>query len=200
MGPVVNHEFLGAVLARRVRVSEEQHNTVSSVVKVRHMFGDSTETVSGETLNYKPVSVKKNIPVVAVALPVVALSKLIEYPGDPVRMSTYLTNDTVSIHGRDMFGLTALHKVASWDKVDLLDMLLLHTSTDDVLINAPSGSADGFTPLHMCVDSGACATAMRLLADSRVDLSTTDKLGRTALALAEQQQKTVMIDMLNAAR
>jgi ankyrin repeat protein len=115
-------------------------------------------------------------------------------------MASLLTSDSVAIHGRDMFGLTALHKVASWDKADLLHMLLLHSSTTKDIVNAQSGNKDGFTPLHMCVDSGACVAARRLLADSRVDLSATDKKGRTARNLAEEQGKSEFVQILRETR
>ncbi len=68
------------------------------------------------------------------------LSKLIEYPGDEKLVANYVhlhskyhenvcsgSNGVPSVllNGKDAQGYTALHKFAMWDRVELLEMLLL---------------------------------------------------------------------------
>ena len=43
-----------------------------------------------------------------------ALSKLVEYPGDPSALTALLNDDTVDAGGKDMFGVTALMKFSAW--------------------------------------------------------------------------------------
>ena len=81
-----------------------------------------------------------------------ALSKLVEYPGEPGEVARLLAAGEVEPHGCDLFGLTALHKFASWDKVDLLDLLLPHL--DAAQCNQQVG-ADQLPPLHAAADMGA---------------------------------------------
>jgi hypothetical protein len=60
-----------------------------------------------------------------------ALSKVVEFPGDFIAIDQMLRDRTVNPAGKDMFGLTALHKFASWNKVDLLRLLSPHLSKAD---------------------------------------------------------------------
>jgi len=113
--------------------------------------------------------------------PLRALSKLVEYPGDPSVVSTLLADPSVDPCGRDMFGLTALHKFSAWDKVDLLELLLPHISVED--LNAVGGD-DGFSALHHAASMGAVHTLAVLLRDPRVSRDVIDKQGRTPLAVA----------------
>jgi ankyrin repeat protein len=98
----------------------------------------------------------------------VALSKLVEYPGDVAAIEASLSSpETVDPSGRDSFGLTALMKFASWDKVDLMDLLLAglaaaarspgEPQSRDVILRHlhESSPADGFTALHHAADVGA---------------------------------------------
>jgi hypothetical protein len=63
-----------------------------------------------------------------------ALSKLVEYPGGGAEKLASLLDDAVGVDpaGRDYMGLTALHKFASWDKPELLDVLLPRLDEDAV--------------------------------------------------------------------
>jgi hypothetical protein len=211
--PAVNAELLGAVLARKPKVGLESQTTSDSLevvtkpstFKVRHMFGDSTETLTGVTVSSSDFSPKlpSVAPTAAAAAPLrrVALSKLIEYPGDPLQMRSLLASGAVDLNGRDMFGLSALHKAAAWDKVDLLDLLLLTVSeSESVDVNALTNNQDGFSALHMCVDSGAIAAARRLLEDPRVVVDLTDRKGRTPLTLAIELGNCLLVEMLSAER
>jgi len=83
--------------------------------------------------------------------------------------------------GRDMFGLTALHKFAAWDKVDLLELLIPCLSTED--LNATGGD-EGFSALHHATSMGAVHTLAVLLANPQVAQDVVDRSGRTAHELA----------------
>ena len=89
-----------------------------------------------------------------------ALSKLVEYPGDVAEVRRLLEAGEVCAHGTDLFGLTALHKFCSWDKVDLIELLLPYLDAE--MCNVRAGQ-DKLTPLHACVDMGALRATRRLL-------------------------------------
>ena len=110
-----------------------------------------------------------------------ALSKLVEYPGDPEAVSRLLSDPAIDAAAADMFGLTALHKFAAWDKVELVELLL--PVLDTAAINATGGET-GATALHQAIDMGAVRAARRLLQDERLDLAVTDGAGNTAAELA----------------
>lgn len=111
------------------------------------------------------------------------LSKLVEYPCDPVAVARLLEDPTVDAAGRDAFGLSALHKFAAWNQVDLLQLLL--PRLDEAAVNV-SGGDDGFSALHHAVSMGAARSLETLLADGRLDQrKLLDKKGRTAQQLAE---------------
>jgi hypothetical protein len=70
---------------------------------------------------------------------VISLSKIIEFPGDFTAIKQILekNNDIdsdliIDPGGIDMFGLTAFHKFASWNKVDLLELLLPYLKDSDI--------------------------------------------------------------------
>lgn len=124
-----------------------------------------------------------------------SLSKLVEYPGDPRFVEACVssckgmnyTNNTdtavdVDLAGRDLFGLTALHKFSSWNKVDLVQLLLPHLSND--AINAQGGEK-GYHALHWCVEMNAFDTFEVLLNDPRVELNHKDVNGNTYRELAQ---------------
>ena len=54
----------------------------------------------------------------------VALSKKIEYPGSVTAITALLADPEIDPSGSDMFGYTALHKIASWNQPELLELLL----------------------------------------------------------------------------
>ena len=99
-----------------------------------------------------------------------ALSKLIEYPGDPDHLITLLADPTVDPMGKDMYGWTSLHKFASWDKTDLLDILL--TSVNNIDINIRGH--DQFTCIHAAVDMNAIHAVRYLLQYTNTSTATTD--------------------------
>mmetsp|Transcript_15687 Transcript_15687/g.47038 ORF Transcript_15687/g.47038 Transcript_15687/m.47038 type:complete len:393 (-) Transcript_15687:120-1298(-) len=112
-----------------------------------------------------------------------ALSKRVEYPGDPVEVARLLQSGEVAPAGKDMFGMTALHKFCAWDKVDLIELLLPYL--DEEQCNVASG-AEKQTPLHAAAEMGAARAVQRLLEEQRVDATALDGRGRSARQLAEQ--------------
>ena len=115
------------------------------------------------------------------------LSKLVEYPGDPEAIAKLLASGTVDAAGKDMYGLSALHKFCAWDKLELVQLLLPHLAAAD--INAPGGT-ERQTPLHMIAEMGGLRVLRYLLEQGasggrpQLDLDATDKKGRTAHAVA----------------
>ena len=82
-----------------------------------------------------------------------------------------------------MFGIAAIHKFASWDKVDLL-ILLLPFLTDEE-INAVGGiNTNKGSCLHFAVEMNAVNAIKFLMQSTRLDLSIIDKNGFTACDLA----------------
>ena len=119
-----------------------------------------------------------------------SISKHLEYPGDLEALQRMVANSSdFDPNGKDMFGLSALHKLSSWDKPDLLAALFGSGEVDPFSV-----SPDGFTCLHCAVDMRAQSSLQWLLNNlSREDLRTLrdmrDKKGRTALLLAQEHQK-----------
>eukprot|EP00900_Chrysochromulina_parva_P012963 jgi/Chrpa1/21668/Chrysochromulina_OHIO_Genome00024584-RA len=115
-----------------------------------------------------------------------ALSKLVEYPGDAAAIAALLAAGSVEPSGRDLYGLSALHKFVAWDKRDLCEMLLPHLGAGD---SSAAGGPDQQTVLHAAADMGGCRALQLLLerhAEGKLwlDLEAKDKHGRTAHALA----------------
>mmetsp|Transcript_2025 Transcript_2025/g.2890 ORF Transcript_2025/g.2890 Transcript_2025/m.2890 type:complete len:415 (+) Transcript_2025:27-1271(+) len=111
-----------------------------------------------------------------------ALSKLVEYPGDVEAVKRLLKEKKANPTGKDMYGLTALHKFASWDKVDLVEAILPYLSKED--INSQR-SSDGSTCLHLAISMGAKRTLNKLLNNPLVDIDVKNKKGESAWDLAK---------------
>mmetsp|Transcript_6945 Transcript_6945/g.13875 ORF Transcript_6945/g.13875 Transcript_6945/m.13875 type:complete len:382 (+) Transcript_6945:137-1282(+) len=105
------------------------------------------------------------------------LSKLIDFPGDVEEIAKYLKDDAVDAGGADAYGLTALHKFASWNKVELIDMLLPHLKPEDLNAQDP----DGKTALHWACEMASVAAVSHLVSCEGVDPSVKDNKGRTPL-------------------
>ena len=130
-----------------------------------------------------------------------ALSKLVEYPGDPAAIAALLAAGSVDPSGRDLFGLSALHKFVAWDKRDLCEILLPHLGAGD---SSAAGGPDQQTVLHAAADMGGCR-ALQLLLERQaegklwLDLEAKDKHGRTAHALALERGHEEVAALLAAA-
>eukprot|EP01031_Cornospumella_fuschlensis_P041401 gene41401-50517_t len=192
---------LAGELSQTLNTRKSKQSLISaSVIKVRGMFQDSQETVTGITVSSikaknesSTLTPSSNEPPASLTGGVLsknnnkplktALSKLIEFPGDPdVIRSALLHKDTIDINGKDMFGLTALHKLAAWNKVDLINLLLDDPDLDINVVSSPIGSV-----LHSAVDMGAVEAVERLLTLPNLDLALLNKQGRTALDFAREK-------------
>lgn len=139
-----------------------------TVTEEKHMFGSEEEQ--------KPSLLPVTQPATTATLrPKTALSKLVEFPGDPQRVAALLQDEGVALNGKDMYGITALMKFAAWNKVELLQMLLPRLTVQEV--NA-TGGKQRLPLLHYCVDMDAWEALSLLLEDRRVDLGACDEHGR----------------------
>ena len=104
------------------------------------------------------------------------LSKLIEYPGDYHKLSKLLGDTETDINGKDMYGWAAIHKYASWDKLDSLKLLISFLpDVQDIYLR---GGPHGFTCLHSAIDMGAMKCYHYLI--TVMDESVCDKTGVSA--------------------
>jgi ankyrin repeat protein len=201
----VTTDFLAALKARKKPQGNEISATAASGdIIVRNMFSVQKDTVFGtttETTNSSPCGtvdartsklspqVAEQVAPVATTKKKIPVSKKIEFPGNMEELEAMLKDqETYDIGGKDMYGLTALHKFASWDKEEFIDKILSFTSNND----APAVTSDdvncqcpqGFTPLHYCIEFTALRSLQRLFKDPRADISVRDKKGLTCLDMA----------------
>ena len=84
----------------------------------------------------------------------VPLSKLIDFPGDAEAISKHLQDEAkINPAGADSYGITALHKFASWNKTNFLDLLIPKLTKEELNAVCP----DGKTALHWAVEMAAVA-------------------------------------------
>ena len=151
----------------------------------------SVSSLPSEPVVQNIYNVSKLAPSPGSAVKPISLSQLIEYPGDPDQIKALLqtrkatSGRDIDINGKDMYGLTALHKICSWNKVDLLEILLPHLSSEE--INTTS-TVEGSSALHFCVEYSALQALRFLLSDTRVDTNVKDKRNRDYLELATSNQ------------
>jgi hypothetical protein len=188
----------------------------SQGIVVKHLFadGDVTETVDGRAAlstgvamggsGYKEAKSEPTIsqqppPSRTIPANVLALSKVMEYPGDVVHLmslSPYFVSTNEGLHpdrrwynvnGRDMFGLTALHKACSWNKADIVGLLLKQDGIDlNQQVPATMQEFAGWSALHFCVDGASlgCLEALLSSTHASVDLQARNARNETALDLA----------------
>lgn len=169
-------EFLKAL---DLRQSSPATNTTVTVEK--HLFKTHEQTTTAEERQGCAQALSRRVYTAPALRP---LSKMVEYPGELSQVKQWAASSDVDVLGLDMYGWSALAKFASWNKVELLDVVLDHSKVDASHINSKGRNSDGFTALHAAIESGAQATVERLLCDGRCDLSLVDGKGRTPLALA----------------
>ena len=124
------------------------------------------------------------------------VSQQIEYPGDFDALHNMLGQpDVFDPAGKDMFGLAAIHKLAAWNKPEMLELLCQHLAPAD--INARGGDLD-YTCLHHCIEMNAERSLIFFLSKLRniVDPSLLDKHGRTALDIAGPGIKQTFTELL----
>lgn len=215
----ITYEFMEKIGRKNAPASEENSTNASNngtSIQVKHMFTTATDKIplrgitseetpdtssstTGKQSNSSNLIESHGIPRPgAIGMSSsngtmkIPLSKLIEYPCDISRILSYIEKegDKYDISGRDMFGLTALHKAASWNYVPIIDALLSHLSSDE--INAIN-KATGYSALHYSVDECAELSVRRLLQDERVQLHPQDKKGRTARDIAVEKRFTNIV-------
>ncbi|KAG9402027.1 hypothetical protein AC1031_007723 [Aphanomyces cochlioides] len=124
-----------------------------------------------------------------------ALSKLIDFPGDYDAIKRHLENpDGVNPGGADAYGLTALHKFASWNKTDYLELLLPHLSREELNARCPEGK----TALHYAVEMASVA-AIKVLIAADIDRSIQDNKGRTVQTILEEATASGVIERIRNA-
>lgn len=123
-----------------------------------------------------------------------ALSKLIDFPGDLEEIRRHLQSGEINPAGVDAYGLTALHKFASWNKTDYLDLLLPHLSAEQLEARCPEGK----TALHYAVEMASVA-AVKCLVAAGINLEAVDGKGRTVRAILESSPPSGIIDRLKNA-
>ncbi len=123
------------------------------------------------------------------------LSKLIDFPGDLQDIHRQLAkHDSVNPAGADAFGLTALHKFASWNKVAYLEALLPHLNVSDLNAVDPEGK----TALHYAVEM-ASVGAVKCLVAAGANVDAMDGKGRTVGMILDQAAASGVIDRLKNA-
>jgi len=124
-----------------------------------------------------------------------ALSKTIDFPGDVDEITKAIANTAeINPSGVDSYGLTALHKFASWNKLELMDVLLPVLGPGELELACPEGK----TALHWAVEMAAVAAIQRLVAVG-ADVGARDGKGRTVTAILDAVPQTAVIDRIRAA-
>mmetsp|Transcript_6695 Transcript_6695/g.9284 ORF Transcript_6695/g.9284 Transcript_6695/m.9284 type:complete len:305 (+) Transcript_6695:284-1198(+) len=111
-----------------------------------------------------------------------ALSKHIEYPGDLEFIRNAVESKEFDLAGRDMFGLTALHKFASWNKTDLIEEIAPKLTKPQLNQQTPK---EKDTALHLAVKMGAARAVLMLASLPKIDILIRNKNNETALELAQ---------------
>ena len=87
-----------------------------------------------------------------------ALSKLVDFPGDLAAIAAHLENPAkIDPAGADAYGLTALHKFASWNKSEYLQLLIPKLAKQDLDAPDPYGK----TALHWAVEMASVAACVK---------------------------------------
>ena len=122
------------------------------------------------------------------------LSKMIDFPGDKEEIKSHLANKEVNPGGRDAYGLTALHKFASWNKVEFIDLLLPHLTKEQINEQDP----DGKTALHWACEMASVAAVSRLMECPDIDSTIKDAKGRTPMDILDSGTGSVIQRLKNA--
>lgn len=123
------------------------------------------------------------------------LSKLVDFPGDVAEITALVNGGQVDLGGQDAYGLTALAKFASWNKTELMDLLLPKLSRQEVNFQ----DREGKTALHWAVEMAAVGAVSRLVESDLVDPSLADAKGRTPLMILDQAPESGIITRLRNA-
>lgn len=102
------------------------------------------------------------------------LSKVLEFPLDDERF-VQLCSEEIDLIGKDYYGLTALHKLASWDKPICMILLLAEVckAGHNVASFVNACDSEGNTAAHLC----ASEKVFKILLENGADLSILNKQG-----------------------
>lgn len=150
-----------------------------TVVKEKHMFARAEGMVGTNDANVSHGAYKTQGKV---------LSKMIDFPGDLDEITKLLADDSVDPAGFDAFGLCALHKFASWNKVDFIELTVPKLTVEQ--LNAQD--REGKTALHWACEMASVAAVKTLVENANIDCSIKDNKGRTALDIVNTGTGTVI--------
>jgi len=114
-----------------------------------------------KSANAKPIQIPKKK----------ALSKMLEYPGSIQIIQNALTDEEIDLNGKDFYGLTALHKISGWNKVDMLELLVPALNDDEM--NCVDNS--GKSCLDFTLDMGAKNSFQYLRSSGRLKAEFVEK-------------------------
>ncbi|ETV99389.1 hypothetical protein H310_08096 [Aphanomyces invadans] len=124
-----------------------------------------------------------------------ALSKLIDFPGDLEAITRHVANvENVNPGGADSYGLTALHKFASWNKTDYIELILPALSPSELNAQCPEGK----TALHYAVEMASVA-AIKVLVAANIDRDIKDNKGRTVQDILDGATASGVIERIRSA-
>jgi ankyrin repeat protein len=124
-----------------------------------------------------------------------ALSKLIDFPGNLEEITAHL-NDAANIDpaGKDFYGLPALHKFASWNKTEYMNILIPKLTAEELSMQ----DRDGKTALHWAVEMAAVA-AVKLLVEKGINVDSKDAKGFSVKDVLSKAGESGVIDRLKKA-
>mmetsp|Transcript_1594 Transcript_1594/g.3509 ORF Transcript_1594/g.3509 Transcript_1594/m.3509 type:complete len:388 (-) Transcript_1594:52-1215(-) len=124
-----------------------------------------------------------------------ALSKLVDFPGDVEEIRKHLDNSgEIDPAGNDAYGLAAIHKFASWNKIVLLDLLIPKLTPSQ--LNATD--KEGKTALHWAVEMASVAS-IKVLVAAGADKDAKDGKGRTVSEILDSVPPSNVIERLKKA-
>ena len=154
----------------------------------KQMFGEQSTNLATKSKSDTTDQVKAKTPVR------LALSKLIDFPGDLEEIKKHLEDPNIDPAGKDSFGLAAIHKFASWNKTSYLDLIIPKLSTDE--LNAVS--SDGKTALHWAVEMAAVGS-VRTLVNAGINPDTKDNKGQSVGDILDNVESSGVIERLKSA-
>eukprot|EP00924_Labyrinthula_sp_SR-Ha-C_P004772 augustus_masked-scaffold_1-processed-gene-11.2-mRNA-1 protein AED:1.00 eAED:1.00 QI:0/-1/0/0/-1/1/1/0/388 len=147
-----------------------------------------TETVEKHIFNASGNKVLDKVQSTAQTIGKKALSKVIEHDVTVEELRVLLEKNEVDIVGKDYFNLNALHKFSSWQRSDLIELVIQEYKNQNKL-NEKGGEVE-FTPLHYCVDNAKPSlSVVELLINAGADPQAVSKAGTTVLSLFEKKFK-----------
>jgi ankyrin repeat protein len=171
--PKITGELSKALLNREKKLA----NSRDQEILVKTIFSQNVDKIEHEKIN---ISQRPMLPTtIPTTTGLKSLSRYIEYPGDPIALKNLLIDKDIDINGKDSYGLTALHKVVSWNQIDLVKILLTHAELNINEKTANKKEFIGYTALHFAIESRCLQIIDLLLADPRTKLDIVESNNRT---------------------